>query len=345
MSESNDDTRKNEYSRNSIVFNSQASLLFFDKEDEDEDYNGTPLHRIYKQLENFLANGTIPSINDQKTIQRYLQHRNVEAITQGNYQEAGKFEDLKTKFMNACQIYESKKAAKNEVMLIKSDISDLRLQIEILQKQYQEKIDKAKEKDKSELDRLKRNHEDEMRQFNLYWSNPDNSIEFAKSSTELNSLRKKQKLLLIVKEFEAAEAVRAEANKLERMEAREANKNIKNVIDAKRAALEQKFESELLRARQHSIKLIEEIKMQQQKEEAILLARIKKLENDKGSISYVSRSRDRGPDTTISPRSKSIMNSFKSANKPKRLMLKPLSPATLKPAKIQPLSKSTETFS
>ncbi|EAY23329.1 hypothetical protein TVAG_186370 [Trichomonas vaginalis G3] len=344
MSESNEERRKNEFPRDSLVFRSQVSVLDFDKEDDPETYGGMAMERIYKNLENFLLNGSIPNSNEQKTVIRYLQHKNVEAISNGDYKEAGKFEDLKKKFSDACVVFETKKAIRNETISIKNDISDLKLQLEIIEKQYQEKIDKAKEKDKQEIDRLKRCHEDELKQFNIYWSNPENTLEFAKSSAELNGLRKKQKLLLIVKEFEAAEAVRAEARKLERKESNDANKAIRQAMETKREALEQKFEAELLRVRQHSIKIVEELKIQQAKEEAILIARIKKLENDKGNISVAPRNRDKTPDNVISPRSRAVMSTFKNSTAPKRLMLKPLSPATLKPSRLQILTKSNETF-
>ena len=209
-----------------------------------------------------------------------------------------------------------------------------------------DKFEYEKKRDTREIDNLLEKHDTQTKEFDEYWSNPDNMKAYTKSSGELISLRARQKSLLLAKMYDEAEIIRKEVETLEAKETKQATEVIQKVIQKKRKKMENEQQQELLKSRQFSLKLVEDLKTQMVKEEEQLQARLSKLHQDLKALESknISTENKNKADlsASLSPRSKTLIDNFKRKTTPKRLILKPLSPARVKPSKNR--SKSASIF-
>ena len=308
----------------------------------------------------FQQQNVLPPQEDFAIIASYIQHKNIECVVKGDYLQAAKFEELSKNFALECQKYETKCAIEEEEKSVKEEIAQIKLQLDSLKSSYEHKIEREKARDSQVLQAMLDDQEKEMKEFNKYWSDPENLRTFCKGSATLISLRAKQKSLLLAKMFDEAEKIRKEADKLEEKETLDAQENIKVAVAKKREALEKKQLDELKRSRQYSVKIVEDLRTQLAKDEAQLNARLNKLKHDKNLIAQkdfaatrkgftqtVMQRSETVPDgtrpplsqktptqTSLSPRSRTMMENFKRSCKPKRLILKPLAPANVQPSRV-----------
>ena len=345
------DSQENEEQEQEVVESTPAKENvkkeeeYYEPEEEEGKYNGIDTDILDQHVIKFEQTQALPPYSYQTILATYIQHKNVESVINGDYLEAQRYENLSKQY----SIVYSKQAAKEKILTkseeLDKSIHQIRNQIAEVRASYEEKIKQEKEKDADEIHTLMNGHEKAINAFNQYWSDPENVRQYSKGSKQLIQMRAKQKSLLLAKMFDEAAQIRKEADNLEREETLKAQETIQFEIDTKRKALEKKQSEELVRVRLHSVKIVNELKAQMDREIEILEARIRKLKQDRSSVNHSNNSMTlhlhpnaESVDSSVSPRSRRLYDKYRKSTKPKRLILKPLCPALVKPANKRPRS-------
>lgn len=316
-------------------------------------YNGFPKRLLENHIQSFEEDGTVPNDTTERTVlSSYIRHLNVEAVIDGDYPNAERYEKLLKAFSEGCLQAEAKYEIEKKETDIDIAIARTEELLETLKDTYIKRVVGAKQRDQQDIERMMHRQELELSEFDDYWADENNLRIFSKPSARLLNLRAQEKRLLIAKMFDEADQIKREADKLEKEEAAVAANDASIAIAAKRKQLEAKQRSDLIKLRQHAVKLVDDISTQYNKDKSTAEARLKKLKKDKLMLmqtppaaaaaavskaqtnnNIIARSFGDEPQKTVSPRSKAKMDAFRQSGQPRRLILKPVCPGSVKPSR------------
>lgn len=289
--------------------------------------------KLENYVNEFEQHGRMPPSDMYTTVLRFIQHKNVDSLVEGNYLAAARYENLLNKYLTRNNVNNAKAKQENDEYLLNLEINQLKSKLADIQTEFKKKIDQEKDHDTKTIANLKQKHAFQLKEFEKFWNEDENIRPYVKSSARLNNMRAQLKNLTLTKDFDKAVELDKEIKSLEKIESAQAQTVLNGIIEKKKATLLQAQQDELIRARQFSIKAVEEINAKHNKIIEHIMARITKLRQDKAD----NRAKDpmRGihisTEDSYSPRSKSIMNNYKRNSVPKRLSLKPLCPAIIVP--------------
>lgn len=307
----------------------------------DNDWDAIFTAKLENYVSEFENNGRMPPSDMHTTVLRYIQHKNVDAIVEGEYLVAERYEKILSKFVLESSKQNARAAQEGEEYILNLEINQLRSKIGEIHQLYKDKINREKENDAKAIAQLQQKHLFEMKDFERYWNDQENIRPYTKSSSHLNNMRAQHKTLVLAKEYDKAQQFQEEIAKQEQIESAQAQKVLDAVIEKKRQKLLKKQQDELVRERQYAIKNIQILNAQHNREISNIKTRIQKLKLDKQNSRAKNRTKEfrMSADGSYSPRTKSLMNNYTRSGRPTRLSLKPLRPAIVVPFARQTKSR------
>ncbi|KAK8846190.1 hypothetical protein M9Y10_020196 [Tritrichomonas musculus] len=137
---------------------------------------------------------------------------------------------------------------------------------EEVEKRWDDKITEQKNINSQKLAELVKTHEKEKSAFVEEWNNPQALVAFSKPSAKLFHLRKQQKTLALVHDFEGAKILKNEADQLEKIETSEGLRKAENSMKNQYMALLDRQKREMACLVDNSKMSIEKLEMQKYKE-------------------------------------------------------------------------------
>jgi len=298
-------------------------------------YCGVSISKLESIITRFEKNNILPSTPDRISVMQYIQHKNIEYVVKGDYPNAEKFEKLAIKFKDECILDEKNMAISSQMGSIDQQLNSVQQQLDTIKETHTQRIESMKSRDMSEIRHLSEKHQKELQIFDQTCSEPEFIRQFNKISARLMKLRSTQKNLMLAKMFDDAAMVKKEADDLEKAEIEEAHRALSEHISKKKKAIEMKQQNEILRARNYTIRILEDMNNKYIKETKQLQARLSKLQKDKDLLqsgvllsSLISQYKEDFMVSKASPRSKLKLDSFRKSMAPRRLVIRPITQPT-----------------
>lgn len=296
------------------------------------DASQTPRYQIY--MKSYLNRGTIPPIFDRPGVMQYMQRLSINAAMRGDYTEADKYAELNRKFYDECIEQESQEQVRSQKQTIDNQmITACNKQVE-LQNKWEDTIKSVEEEEAAKMEALLESHRKELSEFDEMWKSEDKLRPFTKQSPELLRLRQKEKHLMMIKEFQEAEAVAKQADELQCEETIRAQQRAEKEAIFQRKQLLSKHEKEVSQVQQKAEMRMAALLKKRDQELEIANIRIAKIESNKSKI---NRTRWRDAETAckmraqtadntgmLSPRSHQKLEDFRKTSTVPRLVLKPV---------------------
>lgn len=216
---------------------------------------------IVEAWHNFQETRTIPGIEMKDYVILYVKQLSDEAIEIEDYDLAQKLEDDIKAFTAAfSRAYEEAPSATPSLNL-ESRLEEVKQQKMMFEYEFEQKLNRVKERENRKLEQLEERQEEERCQFEARCQNPEFLQRFSKPSASLLQMWRIQKRLALAHDFEGAKEMKARADELQK----------KETEDAQRRAI--------LSVQQNYEKLIEKQKRELECAKANGERKIKSLEN------------------------------------------------------------------
>ena len=280
---------------------------------------------IEQSLKIFKRSKRAPSKERIIYVEQHLERKKMEAISSGDYLEAERIENLSKDIRNAYS---------NEQQV---DYSDVRLQpflerldeakseLSAEQKTWNQRIERAKRQCYSKLEEFDNMQEQALQEFDEKWNDPNYLRAYSKPSTQLNTMRKLERKLVILKSYGEAAQMKKKADKMEKEETKQNQQRGVNEMIKQRNQLiaQQKIEREdYARKLRQSLLL-----MKKQKEDNVEVLK-KKVSNIERRIEALKKEKQpwtpSDQQAVSTPRTASKMVKFRNEPYFKPLNIKPM---------------------
>lgn len=178
----------------------------------------------HEAIKVIVEDGKLPPIYQQKQCIPIARKEMVTAIVNEDYDRAEKLKSAikrMTKNSETLEVNTSRNLYNSSLDCQKEDISEREKEVE---KEWDEKFSVFNKEEKQQIDDIEARHREERERFEETWSDPEHLIKFNKASQQLLVLRRVQRKLALIHEFEEAKQVKKEADALEAKETEEAKK-------------------------------------------------------------------------------------------------------------------------
>jgi hypothetical protein len=162
----------------------------------------------------------------------------------------------------ACSRDNGGSASESEQEYLRSRLEGVKGRKASAQERYEQQIEELKEGEEQKMVRLQEAHQSEREVFERECERPEFVQRFSKPSTHLLQLRKVQKQLALTHAFEEAKGVKAEADRVQARETREAERRAIDHIRAAYAVILERQQQQIICARefgQRKIRKLEEM--------------------------------------------------------------------------------------
>lgn len=296
------------------------------------DASQTPRYQIY--MKSYLNRGTIPPIFDRPGVMQYMQRLSINAAMRGDYTEADKYAELNRKFYDQCIEQESEEQVRCQKRNIDNQMATACSKQVELQNKWEDTIKSVEAEESAKMEALLESHRKELAEFDEKWKSEETLRPFTKQSPELLRLRQKEKHLMMIKEFQEAEAVAKHADEIQEQETIKAQQRAEKEALFQRKQLLSKHQKEVSQLQQKAEMRMAALLKKRDKDMEIASIRIAKIESNK---SKVGRTRWRDAETAckmraqtadntgmLSPRSHQKLEDFRKTSTVPRLVLKPV---------------------
>ena len=287
-----------------------------------------------KQLEYFNKNHKFMESANIPQVLQYLQREKANNITKGEYMEAHKNEELIKKIIQYTNSVEQNQMKDTKTGELEIKINELDEEIKNTKIETENKIKNLKTQHDKNLSRLQQTQKEEMQTLERNWNDPNYLRKYEKPSAKLLQLSNVEHSLVSAGEFEKADEIKNEIDKLEVIESQEAQeraekemlsqqKKIMAKHDRENQLLEEQLQKEIEKVTiiaDNKTRTIEDRKERVQKQLVFYQSAPAKLPPLKPKEK---------PDIIITPRTQQRMLICKQAKRNPRISVKPLGQLSL----------------
>jgi hypothetical protein len=185
------------------------------------DYTGDELRRLFERV---MQTKKCPSVDALLPLRAWIA-REMLTVVQGRTYDYGtrlkEGDEMIEAFLNADQ---SSFARERQRQAAADRCSDVKEQVQETNRAFGERLSGWATRQDVRAEELNRVHDADIADFEARWGDPESLTEFSKPSPRLIMLRTTEKRLAILKQFDRAKRFKTEADKLERVEALEAQR-------------------------------------------------------------------------------------------------------------------------
>jgi hypothetical protein len=212
--------------------------------------------------EDFQQDKILPPIRMRDQALDYARRRSVELMVAEDYDGAYRNDLIVNELILACSKDTGADVLESEQDYLKSRLEGVKGRKASAQERYEQQIEDLKEGEEQKLARLREAHQSERELFEKECERPEFVQRFSKPSAHLLQLRKLQKQLALAHAFEEAKGAKAEADRVQARETREAERRAIDHIRAAYAVMLERQQQQIICAKefgQRKIRRIEEM--------------------------------------------------------------------------------------
>ena len=208
-------------------------------------------HLIHKKV--------LPEPSMLQPVCNYLDKQVRELIEQEDYDEAEKLTNIKKTL-----IRKLKPKTAEDTSKIDERIQRTQADYQEIERKWNELIASQEKKNKSLLSDLEAKHDKELQEFEEKWQNPESLKVYSKPSQYLLQLRKLQRQHAVMREFEKAKTLKAQADKLQAVETKEAQKRAEDAMRTEYIQIVNRQKREIECAKDFGNRKIQQMELQKQ---------------------------------------------------------------------------------
>ena len=289
--------------------------------------------RSESSVKEFEQKNVLPPAFERAQVAQYLQRQKMNAVMDKNYEKADKLFKINSKFAKACVDADHQDSQQVQLATINLRINEITYNLQKKQENFKEKVEDFKYSMIEKRENMKRQHKRELDEFDEYWSSEDALRKYSNPSPYLLELNQKEQNLVKIKEYQEAITVRSQAKSLEERETAEAQKKAERDVYTKKAALIKRQNEELKKIDEYEERMLNAMKVKEQRDEASYHMRISKLttDRDKGNFREPLPSTVKNTPTLVqmplaltTPRTRKKYVTFKNTTTAPKLTLKPI---------------------
>jgi hypothetical protein len=278
----------------------------------------------------FITRGFIPPPPDRCSVFQYIQKQMVNAAVAGKYKEADRYWAASQRFIEACHQSNARDVKDDAADINEARQSEAERDLAKITKKWNRRIAELTAQFAERLEIARKEHEQKLAEFDLFWRNPENLRPYCKMSGPLVELKQIEKKTVLARMYKAARVYQARANALQEEETHEAQRNARSDILAKRTVILQNYQEQVSRIKTYRDKLIMGLERKKSEEEngmQIRLAHLQ-LQHDRikakrpASVTFPKQISS-GEATNVvgvrSPRTRETYNTYRKAVKVKKL--------------------------
>lgn len=179
---------------------------------------------IAEAWHNFQETRAIPGIEMKDYVILYVKQLSDEAIEIEDYDLAQKLEDDIKAFNAAFSKTYEEAPSTTPSLVLESRLEEVKQQKMIFEYEYEQKLNRVKERENRKLEQLEERQEEERCQFESRCQNPEFLQRFSKPSASLLQMWRIQKRLALAHDFEGAKEMKTRADELQKKETEEAQR-------------------------------------------------------------------------------------------------------------------------
>ena len=287
-----------------------------------------------RQIEYFKKHGKFMEAANIPQVLQYLQREKANYITQGMYMDAHRTDEFIKKIIQFSNSVEQNHAKDAKTGELETRINELDEEIKNTKKETENKIKNLRDQHDKNLSKLQQSQKEEMKILERNWNDPNYLRKYEKPSAKLLQLSSVEHSLVSAGEFEKADEIKNEIDKLEVIESQEAQERAEKEMLSQQKKMMAKHDREN--------QLLEE-QLQKEIEKVTIIAdnKTKTIEDRKERVqkqldSYQNaqtklpplKPKDK-PDVLITPRTQQRMLICKQAKRNPRISVKPLGQLSL----------------
>ena len=165
----------------------------------------------------------LPPLALKSKVFQLLDRLRVDAATNRYYKEAARYQQITRNLQQAFLVEQEMEQIRNTSRRKDSSRSNMESKLGQTRRQYDREIEAYKEKRYQELNKIKSQHEIQIKQFSDKWKDSKQMQEFTKASPQLLQLRNIERKQVILGDYEAADETAQRADLLEKEETIKAN--------------------------------------------------------------------------------------------------------------------------
>ena len=257
-------------------------------------FTATPVHgdgALDEALERFVKSKKLKEIDGdmRRPLLQHITRRKVEAIESQDYDRAEQLVQVQNLLKRAiCKDvidtdrHYSQRATKSRIEHVRRKYARTEQRCEEKKKEIEKYMDEKEAE-------IRARHKVELKDFSEFWNDPSTFYEFSKPSGYLLQIRKQEKKMALLGDFQAARAWKSKGDEQEKVETQRAQQRAKEAVEAAYRQLVKRQKTELDAHRGLREKLTGEARLYTEEQLYPLSMAIKKLETTKEDRVKVKR--------------------------------------------------------
>jgi hypothetical protein len=283
-------------------------------------------------LARFLADGSLPPPEGRGLLVQYVERQRVNALCAGDFAAARRYQQTSQRLQLLFSQQNTQEFVRQRVDAVELKLQDVAAAIEDYNRETEHIIREELSRQDARRCEMEQLHAEDLGKFEQRWNNEEFLARFAKPSSDLLAVKRVERLLVIAKDLEAAEAAKLRVARLEHEESESAQLRAEAEMRAQHAKMLQKQDSEMVMFVDTSNAQLAVIESQREQGLRALVARHAQLTAELESI-RASRPQPlpafnpqpgKADDVTMTPRTVQRYSAFKTNVGQPKVVVRPL---------------------
>jgi hypothetical protein len=283
-------------------------------------------------LAKFLEHGTLPAPDGRGLLVQYVERQRVNSLCAGNFAEALRYQQISQRLQQLFSQQNTQEFVEKRLDAIELKLEDVAGAIDDYNQETERMIREELSRQDIRRRELEEGQAEKLSQFERHWNDEGFLSRFAKPSSDLLAVKRVERLLIIAKDLDAAEAARLRVAHLECEESESAQLRAEAEMRAKYAKMLQKQHSEMVMFVDTANAQLAVLESQREQGLRALLARQTQLaaefESTKAArrqpLPGLSPQPGKADELAVTPRTVQRYSAFKTNVKQPKVVVKPL---------------------